>query len=111
MHQRPGKIYAGSLGAATINLGGVTPEHGVAGKDDSIGNSEERFLAMSKEELVALLQKEQDKRQGSRPESEISKSSSDDSGSESSSDSSSSSSRSTPGAGEAAANQGAAGEG
>jgi hypothetical protein len=112
IHQRPGKTYAGSPGAATINLGGDTPEHGVVGKDgDSTGNSEERFLAMTKEELVALLQKEQDKRQGSRPESEISKSSSDDSGSESSSDSSSSSSRSTPGAGEAAANQGAAGEG
>ena len=70
-----------------------------------------QFLAVSKEELVALLKQGQDKRKGSQPESEISKSSSDDSGSKSSSDSSSSSSRSTPGEGEAAASQGAAGRG
>ena len=111
IHHRPGKTYAGSPGAATIDLSGDTPKHGVAGKDDSTGNGDDEFLAMSKEELIAMLKQGQDKRKGSQPESEISKSSSDDSGSKSSSDSSSSSSRSTPGEGEAAASQGAAGRG
>ena len=49
IHHRPGKIYAGSPGAATIDLSGDTPKHGVAGKDDSTGNGDDKFLAMSKE--------------------------------------------------------------
>jgi hypothetical protein len=112
IHNRPGKTYAGSPGAATINLGGVTPEHGVVGEEaDSPSDGGEGLLAMTKEELIALLEQKQ-QRKGSQPESEASKSSSSDSDSESSSsEGSGSSNRSPPGAGEAVESVRAADEG
>jgi hypothetical protein len=103
IHERPGRAtYEGSPGAPTIDLSGDKATQESANDDGSASTADARFLAMSKEELLALL-KEQGKNKGSQPMSVENKSSSDDSSSGSESSDSASDSESDASSDEEAA--------
>ena len=86
LHKRPGKTYEGTPGAPVFDL---------SGDSDKATDEPERYLNMSREELIAALGK-QEQKAGSRPESENNKSSSDDSSSSSGSQTSGDSSLKSP---------------
>ena len=108
LHNRPGKWYAGSLGAATLDLGNKLNNSGTMNIDAADEDEMSALSSLSKGELLERLRRAtlSPKNKGSRPNND-NKSLSDDSGESSSYDSySSSSSDAEVPLGQSAANRG-----